>query len=196
MAAFLVELKDSHAGQRRADRVIVSAATAADAKAYAKAKFGGDSPAAWDDATVTTLADVAANAPGLAGWRLRVAVLGMSPAIDITVEGTGANDTIDEIAALMVTALNATVINNAAYTAATQVLTIASGAGGDDLGDKSTIVEWYPPSAEVEEDVAIPGMVVSKVHAGAAADPLTATFAADTYVKPTHYRSFQRGHAA
>lgn len=187
MGAFLVRLKDSHVGHRRADGVIVSATNSADAIAIAKGLFSSDSPAAWADAEVTSLADVAANAPGMAGWRLRVCILGTTPLIDVEVVGTGANDTIDEIAALMVTALNATSINGASYTG--QVLTVSDIA--DNLGDKTLLVEWYPPAAVCEEKVAIPGLVVSKVDGGIAGAALTVTFPADTYVVPTFYKKVQ-----
>lgn len=193
MTAYLVELKDTHIGVRFANRVILSAGSTGDAKAYAKALFGGDSGAAWDDATVTAIADVAADAPAMLGYRLRVRVEGMSPAIDVEVTGAGTDDTIDEIAALMVTALNLTVIANASY--ATNVLTIATGSGGDDLGDKTTIIEWFPPVA-LAEKVAIPGLLVSQVHEGVATDVLTATFPVDTYAVPTKYRALLGEHEA
>lgn len=187
MAAYLIQLKDSHPGLRKADALVISAADSANALAMAKAIFGEDSNAAWADATVTTLADVAANAPGLAGWRLRVKILNSTPPVDVTVTGTGTDDTIDEIGTLMAAALVALALPvlTATYTAGTQVLQIA--AIGDNLGDKKVEVEWYPPTTISDDPVPIPGLVSSIVDEGIAAAVLTATFAADAYVAPKLY---------
>jgi hypothetical protein len=186
MAAYLVKLKDAHAGQRKADAIIVSATDSANALAMAKAIFGEDSNAAWADATVATLADVAANAPGMEGWTLRVVVRGASGAavVDVKVVGTPTDNTIDKIGDLMVIALNATAaIAGAAYVAATQILTVA--AIGDAIGDKVLEVYYYPPG--YTDLVGIPGLVGAIVDEGIAGAVLTVTFAVDTYVIPTVY---------
>jgi hypothetical protein len=189
MAFFLIQLPAGNAAPREADAMIVSAASSDDAKAIAKSRFDGDANALWGAATVTQLADVAANAPGLANWRLRIRILDSDPVVSIEVIGTGTNDTVDEIAALAVTALNATsIIANAAYNATTQTLTIA---GVDDaLGDKTVEVEFLPPATQAGAQP-IPGMVGTITDGGAEADPLTVVLPADTYVVPTVLGTFR-----
>jgi hypothetical protein len=170
------------------DAITVHANSDADAIAVAQSMYDGDINALWALATVTTMA-AAAN---MVGWRLHVKVtspLGVD-VVDITVVGAGADDTIDEIAALMVIALNATVIDGAAYNAGTQVLTIAETTDG--LGDHQAYVEWFPPAADVQKDVAVPGFVVSQVDGGASGDALTVTFPADAYAVPKVYGSFRQ----
>lgn len=191
MAVYSVELADG-GGSRRADGLIVSASSAADAKAIAKSYFTGDGAAAWDNATVTTLADVAQNADdALVGWRLRVAILDHDPVIDVTVTGDATDDDIDALAAAMVTALNATSIDNASYNSTSQVLTVATGSGGDDIGDKTVTVEVLPPTS-FEDPIAIPGFVSSVTDGGVATDALSVTFAGDTLVRPTVFLAYSK----
>lgn len=198
MASYLVELAEGQAGTLKANKMVVSAASAADAKAFCHSQYGGDG-GDWSNATVTTLADVASNADdALVGWRFHISVTSPAGALvaDVTFVGDADDDTIDTIGAELATLLNATAsIANAAYVTATQVLTIASGAGGDDLGDHTVVVEVFPPiindagGERENEDVAIPGFIASgPVHEQTATDPLSVTFAADTLVRPTLYR--------
>lgn len=191
MAMFLVELPDTSVGQRFADAMVVSAEDADDAKAIAKSEFDGDQSAGWDAATVTALADKDLDdAASLVGWKLRVRILDSDPVIDLEVVGDATDDTIDELAALMVTALNATsIISGAAYTPNT--LTIAEGSGTDDLGDKKVEVEMVPPNSG---GVPIPGLVGTITDEGSATDDLTVVFPTDTTVVPQVFRTFRRGH--
>lgn len=125
------------------DTLIVSAETSAEAILTAKAALHLPSDAAWAASTPVLLAhDV-----DLEGWRMRVHVTDPaddSTVVDVTVTATSA-DTFDEIAALMVIALNATTpIGAAAYS--TPNLIIADGGGVDDLGDMAVDVSFLPPS--------------------------------------------------
>lgn len=170
------------------DAIAIYATSDADAIAVAKSLYDGDTNAAWDNATVTTMA-AAAN---MVGWRLHVKL--QSPAgvnvANITVVGAGADDTIDEIAALAVIALNATAaIAAAAYNSGTQVLTVAQTTDG--LGDHSVLAEWFPPAADVQQDVAIPSFVTAKSDQGSAGSAVTVTFGADGVAVPKVYGNFR-----
>jgi len=199
MPAYLVQLPSAEASPGRTlvdgvDTMVVFAADATDAKAVAKSQTDGDLEALWDAATVT---EIVAGAD-LIGWTLRIAMsdadvnpdTGVKDTIfDLSVVGAGANNTIDEIAALMVTALNATApIAGAAYDSSGQVLKIADDS--DNLGKNTVIVEWYPPNAQ--QNVPVPGLVVS-IADGAVSDAtdVTVTFAADAFVVPASAGSFK-----
>ena len=172
MPAYLVELDDGarFTLPQGADKMIVFAEDAADAKAFAKAQFTGDSNAAWDGATVTEIAAAA----DLEGFRLRIVIADADPVVDVTVTGAS-SATVDAIGALMETALNATSgISGAAYTAGTNTLVIAAGSGTDDLGDLTVTVEFLAPSTVAGADAApIPGFVGTITDGGSATDDLS-----------------------
>jgi len=113
-------------------------------------------------------------------WSL---VLGVGqPAVDQTVVGAAAA-TVDAIAALMVTALNADpsgLIAGAAYNSSTNVLKLAETTDG--IRDYSASVEVY--AAGASQPVPIPGFVGSIVDAGSSGDAVTAALAADSYTIP------------
>lgn len=158
---------------------VVYANSVADAKALLKAQYAGDMDYIWENATYTAIA-AAAN---LLGWTLRIQVT--TPAtgaviVDCSVVGAGTDDTIDELAALMVIALNATApIAGSAYNAGTQVLKIAETT--DALGDKRVNAWMYPPKSLY---VSIPGFLGAVVDEGAGGAALTITLAADAYTVP------------
>lgn len=183
MALYLVTADTGSAAKTRfrgGDAMIVSAADATDAQAIVNAMFSGDS--AWSDATYTVIADVTqATANGLVGWVFTITIATATPIV-VSATGTATNDTIDEIAALLVTALNATAINGAAYNAGTQVLTIAETT--DALGDKAVTVTATPPVATYPGAVPVAGMIGTIVDEGIAGAALTVAFKADTYVVP------------
>ena len=81
MPAFLLTLPDTarFTLPKGATDLVVFAADVSQARDVAKAEFTGDSNAAWDAATVTEI--VAAS--NFADYRLRVAVLDSSPAVDV-----------------------------------------------------------------------------------------------------------------
>lgn len=187
MPAYLLELLETDRGVRKADFLVIHAASAAAAREVAKSRFNEDSSLAWDGATATELAEKPINtSPNMDGWGLRVAILDSDPVIDITVRGDVTDDTLDEIAALMVTALNATsLIAAAAYNAGTNVLTIAETTDG--LGDKVTLIEFLPPVATNPGQSPIADLVLSKVDGGASGAALSVTFQADSYALPFIY---------
>ena len=200
MSAWLVE--SAALGQHKADKMIVSAAALADAKAFVESQFQGDG-AHWSGATYTELADVAGNADdSLVGWRFRVLVT--SPAdvvvVDANYVGTDANDDMDAIAAQLVILLNASAIDNASFS--TPTLVVATGAGGDDLGDHTVLATVMPPiindggGNRENQDVAIPGYIVAQTHEGTANAVLDIDYSANTFVRPTLYKRLVSGNVA
>ena len=197
MAAYIVELASGQAGSKKADFFVVSAASSTDAKAMCKSRYSGVADEAWDSATVTTIADVTgATDNALTGFRFEIDIHDTAGALaeSVAYTATNTNDTIDLVAAQLVTALNATAsIANAAYNSGTQALTVATGSGGDDLGDHTVTLRVMPPvltdASGVQEnrDTNIAGFMASQVHEGVSTDPLTITFAADSFVLPKIY---------
>lgn len=170
------------------DMMLVAAADAASAKLAAAAKYGQDVP--WSQATATELVDTLTinSATALVGYRFTVAVAGEGSA---SVTGVATTlDTLDEIGAALATALNELDnIANAAYNATTQALTVASGGGGDDLGDLAVTVTIKAPVAydgggnEIQGDDNLADVFVDSItDEGLAADALTVTFNADATV--------------
>lgn len=156
---------------------VVVAESAADAKAILKALHGDEVVNGWDNATVTAMA-AGAN---MVGWKLRTQIIDTDGTVtaDVTVTGAGGDDTVDEIAALSVIALNAlSNIASAAYNSGTQVLTVAGT--GDGLGDQELNVFFYAPGSTIP----VPGFVGAIVDGGASGDALTVTLAADAYTVP------------
>lgn len=76
------------------------------------------------------------------GWRYRIVVEGIA---DVTVTADS-DDVLDDIGAKLVTALNATSINGAAYNTGTNVLTIVQTT--DNMGDKVITVQVLAPAAQ------------------------------------------------
>lgn len=96
----------------------------------------------------------------------------------------GSNATVSGIAALMVTALNASaLIAGAAYNTSTHVLTVAETT--DSLGDHRIFGYWIAPNADSTKLIGVPGFIASQVDGGSAGDALTMTLVADTYTVPT-----------
>lgn len=182
MAIFLV---NNAAGKTayKTKNLIVAAETAADAKAFAKSHFNGD--AAWDDATTTAIAaGTLDDSAAMLGWRFVINVsgaAGLSAEAEVEVTGAGTDD-LDAVAAKLVTALNATAdIANAAYSAPN--LTVATGSGGDDLGDGTVIVKVFPPSGDTGVDLS--GILVASItDEGVSTDALTVALVADTETLP------------
>lgn len=198
MALYLVN-RAAGGGVRKADQMVVSAADLDDAKAFCNSQFGSES-ADWASATFSVLADVAGNADdALIGWRFRVQVISPAGAVVANVAhvGTDADDDMDAIAAALVILLNATAIDNASFS--TPTLTVATGSGGDDLGDHTVLATVLPPivndagGVRENEDVPIPGYVATVTDEGATTAALTVVYSANTYVRPTLFGRFQRG---
>lgn len=155
---------------------VVVAESSADAKALLKSLYGDVVDAGWDNATYTAMAAAA----DMIGWTARAVVTEVdgTVAADVTVTGASAA-TVDSIAALLVTALNATAaISNAAYNSGTQVLTVAGTS--DLMGDGHFYLAFSPPGSSV----AIPGFAGAHTEGGANGAALTVTLAADAYTVP------------
>lgn len=195
MAFFLLEHKEG-GGQRMADAMVVSAADATNAKAIAKNQYGG-SRSDWDNADVTTLADIlSSTASALLGYKWTVTVA--TPAgvvlerVSFTADAT--DDQLDEVGAALVVLLNATAsIAAAAYAA--NILTVA--AISDDLGDHTLTMKVEPPVINFADgnerksgNEVMPGFVGTIVDEGIAAAVLTVAFPIDGYIVPTVIRDF------
>lgn len=190
MPAYLVSASQDAATRRidGVDTMIVFAASADVAKKMAQARYTGDSDAVWAGATVSEIV-AAAN---WIGWVFRAQLISPAGAtvVDVSLTATGSGqDTIDEIGAALVTALNATTpLANAAYNASTNVLTVA---GVDDaLGDHRLVFTIKPPASQNEGDVNISDLVGVIVHQGSANAAVTVTLPADATVVP---QVFARG---
>lgn len=170
MPAYLVKLDPENTGARSTlpggkDAVVVFAANAADAKAMAKGSVDGDADPKWDNATATQIqadGDFSDD-----GWSLFVAIIDSDPVVEIEIStGTSFADYFNN----MVTALNnESIISGASF--ADPALTVAAGAGADDLGDKKVVAEFR------YNGVAVPGLIASITDEGAANADLTVTAA-------------------
>lgn len=144
------------------DAAIVVAASSADAKQILKAYLGLPSDAAWAAATVTELTE----GTDLADWRARVTIKDTLGAVveQVTVTGVTVAD-FDSIAALLVTALNAT-SSIAAASYSTPNLTIA--AIGDGIGDHTVEVAFLAPSTWDDPEIVLASLFGTITHEGIA----------------------------
>lgn len=182
MPAYYVTLNPEVSGVtlvHGANAAIVFAATTTAAKERVAAQYPHDG-AIWATATVTeVIADADFN-----GWTFRVNVHGGTGAGGdeaATVEFTGdaTDNTVDEIAAQLVTLLNAlTGIANAAYDAGTNILTVAGLA--DNIGDEKVTMEIVPPGGQE----GVPSLVGTITDEGVEAAALTVQLPADAAVIP------------
>jgi len=125
------------------DSVIVYADTVAQAKSAASVAMAGDVPAAaWANATVTELV---VNTE-LEGWTFTINLVDpITPFTEISVSYTATNgQVVDDVGAALATALNATVINGATYTAGTNTLLVVAIADG--MGDWAIELIAKPPA--------------------------------------------------
>lgn len=131
-----------------ANSMVVWAEDATDAKAIAAARFGGEGNP-WSEATATAVVAPA----DLTGYRFRVLITdNVTKAVVADVTHTGvASDTVDLVGDALVVLLNATTpIAGAAYSSATNVLTIAETTDG--LGDNLVNVYAYGPVATYQDE--------------------------------------------
>lgn len=185
MPAYLVALDRSNGGRtlrNDTDAMVVFADSAAQAKEVAHAAVPGDGHA-WLSST-TTVTEITAST-NWAGWKFEVVVQsGLGAGGDqrghVAVTGNDTTlDTIDEIGAALVVVLNALDgIAGAAYTAATNTLTIADAT--DALGDQTVQVLISPPGS----DASVSSLVGTITHEGVAAAALSAVLPADNAVVP------------
>jgi hypothetical protein len=187
-AAYLVTLP-AEGGQTLINGVnalVVYADSDTAAKAAAAAAFNGDSK--WTGATATAIV-----IGDYAGWTMRVKLYDPDvsvtvPALNVAVVGDATNNTIDEVAALMVTALNATaLLTAAAYDSTTQVLTVVD-ASTDAYGDYILEVEFT--HADFPNPVAeLVGTIADEGTAGSS--DVTVTLKAAAYGPPKLYGGFR-----
>lgn len=162
-----------------ANAQVVFAANATQAKEICASKFDSDG-ALWSTATVTEVT----ACTNWSGWTFKIEITkgfgtGGADPNSVTVLGSDTNETIDKVAALLVTALNALpVIANASYDAATNILTVASIADG--IGDAKLLVTITPPDGKS----AIASLVGTVVDGGIAGAVLTVILPADSAVIP------------
>lgn len=184
MPAYLITLDRENSGyghlNNGADAMVVFAASATAAKEIAAAKYDGDG-AAW--ATEATATEIVQDAD-FNGWAFKVEILGgfgagnADPA-SVEVTGDATTNTIDEIGAALVTALNAlTGIAGAAYNATSNTLTIAETTDG--LGDQAVQVTITPPNGKS----GIPSLVGAITDEGASGAALSVVLPADAAVIP------------
>lgn len=183
MPAYLVTLdrtKSGHTIVQGADAMVIFAASATAAKQAAAAKFEGDGLAWLNDSTATEI--VAGT--DWQGWTFRVAILGGfgtggDEPRTVAVVGDATDNTVDEIAAALVTALNGLDgIANAAYNATSNILTVAAAA--DALGNQKLEVSIIPPGGSAS----IASLVGAITDGGVAAADLTVVLPADNAVIP------------
>lgn len=187
-AAYLVTLP-SEGGQTLINGVnalVVYADSDTAAKEAAAARFNGDSK--WSGATATAITIGDYN-----GWTMRVKLYDpevsvRNPVLNVAVVGDGTNNTIDEVAALMVTALNATaLLTAAAYDSTTQVLTVVD-ASTDAFGDHLLEVEFTHADFPIPV-AALVGTIADGGTAGSS--DVTVTLKADAYGPPKLYGGFR-----
>ncbi len=167
MAAYLVflPLGTNIARINDVNAVIAYGADAAAAKALAKAAHPAN-PTLWDNALAMA---IGSNLP-LLGWTFTVEIEGQEA---VSVTGGWTSNTIDAIAAALVTALDALDdVAAAAYNSSTNVLTAAGVA--DELGDMALTVTVTDPNG-----VSQPSFFSTIVDEGDPEDALTVTFTAD-----------------
>lgn len=177
MAAYIVALRNTlgKTFKNGANAVVVTAASETIAKQMAAAQFDGDGNA-WteDDAEVTAVAAAA----DWAGWTFRVTILSDTPK-EFEVIADATTNTMDEVGAALVTALNADAdIAGAAYDSTTQTLTVAETTDG--LGDQLLQVEVIPPGGFSS----IAGLLGTITDGGASGDALSVVLPADAAVVP------------
>ena len=180
MPAYLVQLPSTCGLSliNGANTQVVYAATATQAKELAAARFGGDA-SSWSGATVTAIA----AASDWSGWTFGITLQsGLGTGKDkpgrVSATGDATNNTVDKIAALLVTELVAAGIANAAYNASTNTLTVAAIADG--IGDKTFTCDITPPSGYNS----VPSLVGTLTCGGVSAAALTVVLPADAAEVP------------
>lgn len=186
-AAYLVTLP-SEGGQtliNGVNAIVVYADSDTAAKEAAAAAFNGDSK--WSGATATAIAAGDYN-----GWTMRVKLYDpddvRNPVLNVAVTGDATDNTVDELAAKMVTALNATaLLTAAAYDATGQVLTVVD-ASTDAYGDHILEVEFTHADFPIPV-ASLVGTIADEGTAGSS--DVTVTLKADAYGPPKLYGGFR-----
>ena len=146
MGLFLLTLDKPKSVRNGITKMLVSAEDIVDAKALALGYLPGFPYGYWAKATISSAITAKADYESV---RMRIRVYDTDGVLvaDATSAVGSASDDVDDLCAKMVTALNATAaIANAAYS--TPNLTVASGSGGDDLGDHRVVATLIPAADE------------------------------------------------
>lgn len=154
----------------------VNANSEAEAEAMASAHYDGESNLRWTAPTATSLG----TAPNdWEDWTMTV-TLSKTGEDDIVATATaGSGDAFADLIGDLVTALNATAIDNAAFD--TDTLTVASGGGDDDLGDYSVAFSFTSPNGTEFSDL----YVDSITDGGASTDDLEIVLVANATISRT-----------
>lgn len=192
MPAYIVSLSSVASGltlREGNNRFIVFAADVAGARDIVRARFTNDSiDAVLLDSTTTVTAIAAATdwaTPKLWNFRIRLTSPAGVDVADVTVQSSASNNTVDEIGALLVIALNADAqIAGAAYNSTTQVLTISDIA--DALGNHQVHASAWPDEGDEINDVSH-GFFGTIVDGGIAGAVTSVALAADAAVPAIYY---------
>lgn len=184
MPAYLVTLnteKSGHTLPGGANAMAVFAADATAAKQVCEAYFDGEG-LLWSSSDAS-VAEIVADAD-FNGWTFKVRILGGlgvggdEPG-EVVVVGDATDNTIDEVGALLVTALNAlTGIAGASYNSTSNILTVAETT--DSLGDQTVEVDIIPPNGYSS----VASLVGTITDGGVAGDALTVQLPTDAAVIP------------
>lgn len=186
MPAYLIQADTDLAGRTSvagANGVVVVASNPEDALAMAKGQFSGNTNDAWDAADLS----VVESPKDVAGFSLNVSITNPEDGeLLVSHEVVGEEgETLDDLGRRMARELTAgEVLNGAAYNSMEHVLTLASPAGGDAIGDHIVRVWVMPPNATNGRAVEIPGFVRSVVDQGDVGASLLAVLADASYVLP------------
>jgi hypothetical protein len=190
MPAYLVEVDPSVSGRYLAgggDSHVVFAADATGAREAVAARFGDDSNSFWNDTNAVNVTELVADAD-LEGWVFAIKLYNTTdrlPAEQVSVTG-GAGDAPDDVAAALVTALNATgSIANASYNDTSNTLTVAGA--GDGIGDWTFSITAVPPWGETTVD----SLFGTLTDEGASGDALTVVMPGDSDTLPFHYATLR-----
>lgn len=177
MPSYLVTIDREKSGQNLqfgANACIVEAASTTIAKQMAAAIMQGEGNAWITNGTATEIT-VAAD---WNGWTVDIVISGGVGHVSFV--GTATDNTMDEIAAQLVTQLNAlALIAGAAYNASTNTLTVAETT--DALGDKTIYVSIIPPGGSSS----VAGLVGAITHGGASSAALSVILPLDNAVIPS-----------
>ena len=194
-AAYIVQLP---AGVGRTlkngnDAVIVYANSSTEAKAMAKIALNIDADAPWSGATVTAIAAATDWADPVL-WKFQVVLSNPATGVEVvnaTVTSDSTNDTVDEIAALLVTAIDASggAAVTPSYNSTSQVLKVAVIA--DNIGDHALECRAWPVITGGDTGINTGSFFGTIVDEGIAGADVTVTLAADAAVVPLFYSAFK-----
>ena len=161
-----------------------------DARAVAKAQFTGVSSSAWDNAECQEVQPP----KDACGFQMVCALADDKGTVaEVVVVGV-AHDTLDDMGVKCAKMLNdCDPIHGAAYNSTEHVLTVASAAGGDELGHCKVFCEVRSAGVTSGRASGIPGCVRSVMDQGEPGDSLTVVLAGPEYTLPCKVVAFGSG---